>query len=163
MRLPRCDGWKMVVNGIGIPLAPTSGMEHWREDIWLHRRVLSPEERADPTWMATGNNAWWMEFFNTQCEEELCSIEGLIGSPTSWNREGAGPFLGRVEAHPRRCHPRHHQRLPHARDATVTAAISIPFATDLAMSLFPLACRLVYLCWYLECTHQLLIFYDDKI
>jgi hypothetical protein len=89
MLLSSSGGWKMAVNGVGIPSAPTPGTEWWREDIWLHRRSLSEEERADPTWRVSGNDGWWVQFFNARRDAELQSTEWLIGSPTSWNREGA--------------------------------------------------------------------------
>jgi hypothetical protein len=55
IRLPSGNGWKMTVNSIGIPSAPTLGMDRWDQEFWAHRRSLSPTERANPTWAATGN------------------------------------------------------------------------------------------------------------
>jgi hypothetical protein len=83
----------MAVNNIDIPPAPTPGTERWREDIWPHRRNLILEERADPTWRATGNDAWWVEFFNARRKEELRNTKGSSGHSHRGTGRG-GPISG---------------------------------------------------------------------
>jgi hypothetical protein len=66
MHLPGGGAWKMAVNGIGIPPAPMPGTELWFQEIRDQRRRLQPEELSDPTWAATDNNAWWVDFFQAR-------------------------------------------------------------------------------------------------
>ena len=49
MRLPSSGGWRMAVNGIGIPPPPSPGTECWRDSIRARRSALTADERADPT------------------------------------------------------------------------------------------------------------------
>jgi hypothetical protein len=58
-------------------------MDRWRNEIRAQRHRLSPKECVDPTWAATDNDYWWVNFFNVQHDEELSSTDGLIGSLTS--------------------------------------------------------------------------------
>jgi hypothetical protein len=46
----------MAVNVVGVPPSPP-GTECWRDAIRAQRAKLTAEERADPTWAATGNDA----------------------------------------------------------------------------------------------------------
>jgi hypothetical protein len=49
MRLPSSGGWKMAVNGIGVPLPPSPGIERWMDAIRPRRSALDADERVDPT------------------------------------------------------------------------------------------------------------------
>jgi hypothetical protein len=65
-RPPSSGGWKMAVNGIGILPAPTPGTNRWRDEIRAQRRRLRLDERVNPTWAATDNDTWWVNFFNAR-------------------------------------------------------------------------------------------------
>jgi hypothetical protein len=62
MRLPSSGGWRMAVNGVGVP-PPSQGTERWRDAIRTPRARLTAEEQADPTWGPTGNDDWWADYF----------------------------------------------------------------------------------------------------
>jgi hypothetical protein len=91
MRLPSSGGWKIVVNGIDIP---PPGTERWKDAIRARRDQLDADERADPTWAAKNNDAWWATYFKAKYDMEMHSTTGLIGGPNSWNREGRLLFWG---------------------------------------------------------------------
>jgi hypothetical protein len=57
MRLPSSDGWKMAVNGIGVPPPPKPGTDQWRDAIKSRRAQLTAEEQLDPTWAVNNNDA----------------------------------------------------------------------------------------------------------
>nr|XP_051229700.1 uncharacterized protein LOC127347573 [Lolium perenne] len=92
MRLPSSGGWRMAFNGIGIP--PPPGSERWRDSIRARRSALDADERADPTWAATGNDAWWVAYFQAQYDMEMNITTGLVGRPNSWNKDGRVLFWG---------------------------------------------------------------------
>ena len=94
MRLPSGGAWKMAPNGIGVPLPPTPDTQRWRDEIKAYRRGLEPQERADPTWRATNNDAWWWDVFNQRYQTEVNSTVGLIGPATLYNKEGRTRFWG---------------------------------------------------------------------
>ncbi|XP_051229939.1 uncharacterized protein [Lolium perenne] len=95
MRLPSSGGgWKMAVNGIGVLPPPKSGTEQWRDGIKAQRVQFTSEERADPTWVAKDNNDWWVTYFKAKYDVEMHITTGLIGGPSSWNRDGRTLFWG---------------------------------------------------------------------
>jgi hypothetical protein len=63
MRLPSSGGWKMAVNGIGVPPPPKPKTDQWRDAIKARRAQLTAEERRDPTWAVNDNDAWWTTYF----------------------------------------------------------------------------------------------------
>ncbi|KAK1681808.1 hypothetical protein QYE76_042656 [Lolium multiflorum] len=94
MRLPSSGGWKMAVNGIGIPPPPKPGTDQWRDGIKARRAQLTAEERLDPTWAANNNDAWWKTYFKAKYDVEMYSTHGLVGGPNSWNKDGRALFWG---------------------------------------------------------------------
>ena len=83
MRLPSSGGWRMAVNGIGVPPPLSLGMERWRDAIRARRSALNAVERSDPTWAATGNDSWWIAYFQAQYDMEMHNTTGLVGGPNS--------------------------------------------------------------------------------
>jgi hypothetical protein len=59
------------INEVEIPPTSTPGGELWHEEIWKHRCSLSEEERTDPTWRASYNDAWWVQFFKAWQDVEM--------------------------------------------------------------------------------------------
>jgi hypothetical protein len=94
MRLPSSGGWKMAMNGIGIPPPPTPGTERWKDAIRAQRAELTDQEQADPTWAAKNNDDGWATYFKAKYDVEMRSTTGLIGGPNSWKREGRALFWG---------------------------------------------------------------------
>jgi hypothetical protein len=90
----------MAVNGIGVPPPLSPGTDPWRDVIRAQRSGLTgvtADERADPTWAATGNDAWWVTYFQAQYNIGRNNNAGLVGRRNTWNREGAsssGAFRG---------------------------------------------------------------------
>ncbi|KAK1696766.1 hypothetical protein QYE76_013463 [Lolium multiflorum] len=87
MRLPSSGGWRMAVNGIGVP-PPPPGTDRWRDAIRARRSGLTADERADMTWAANGNDAWWVAYFQAQYDMEMNNTASLVGRRNTWNREG---------------------------------------------------------------------------
>ncbi|KAK1616134.1 hypothetical protein QYE76_021651 [Lolium multiflorum] len=94
MRLPSSSGWKMVVNGIGVPPPPKPGTDQWRDGIKARRAQLSAEERLDPTWAANNNDDWWKAYFKAKYDVEMHNNDGLVGGTNSWNKDGRALFWG---------------------------------------------------------------------
>jgi hypothetical protein len=56
MHLPSSGGWKMAMNGIGVPPPPKPGTDQWRDIIKARRAQLTAKERAGLTWVANNND-----------------------------------------------------------------------------------------------------------
>jgi hypothetical protein len=76
----------------GVSPAPAPCTDQWHDEIKAQQRRLSPEERADPTWAVSDNDALWVVFFAWRHEEELRRVDGLIGPLTSLNKDGRVRF-----------------------------------------------------------------------
>jgi hypothetical protein len=64
---------------MGVPPAPAPGTDRLFDEIRAQRRRLSPKERADPTWTASDNDGWWVDFF-AMCREEARPIYVIMWS-----------------------------------------------------------------------------------
>jgi hypothetical protein len=127
MRLPSSGGWRIAVNSVGVP--PPQGTNRWRGTIRTRRARLTDEERADPTWEPTGNDAWWADYFHAQNETEMYNTTADERPAEHLEHGGAPPFLGRSSAHPRACHRGHLERRSKAGDDAVAATISFARST----------------------------------
>jgi hypothetical protein len=94
MRLPSSGGWKMAVNGIGVPPPPKPGTDQGRDAIKARRAQLAAEERLDPTWAVDDNDAWWTTYFKAKYDVEMYSTDNLVGGPNNWNKDGRALFWG---------------------------------------------------------------------
>ncbi|KAK1605607.1 hypothetical protein QYE76_029280 [Lolium multiflorum] len=92
MRLPSSSGWKMAMNGIGVP-PPKPGTDQWRDDIKARRAQLTADKRLDPTWTAN-NDDWWKTYFKAKYDVEMHITHGLVGGPNSWNKDSRALFWG---------------------------------------------------------------------
>ncbi|KAK1608765.1 hypothetical protein QYE76_032438 [Lolium multiflorum] len=87
VRLPSNGGWRMPVNGIGVPLL-LLGTDRWRDAIRTQCARLSAEERADPTCTPTGND-------DCEFRQELGG-RGVRDTEETVQREFAGWFANHV-------------------------------------------------------------------
>ncbi|XP_071678350.1 uncharacterized protein [Lolium perenne] len=94
MRLPSNGGWKMAVNGIGVPPPPKPRMDQWWDAVKARRAQLTAQERLDPTWAVDNNDAWWTTYFKAKYDIEMHNTEGLVGGPNSWNKDDRALFWG---------------------------------------------------------------------